>query len=814
MAEVPAPAEVDAQGICWVPVRHHSPAATRAVRDLVARLRPVAVLVEGPADYTRVDQLLLAHEPPVSLMTWFRRETPERTQVAYALYPFAVFSPEWHAVRDGAAAGADVRFVDLPWHLQVVVEQGGYDAGPASTEVAALHRTDEVGPSFFDGLAAYTGRREMSAVWDELAEIDPGLGTATYLRRAALLGAGIRADGDARALADRALDEAREAHMAAEVRRARADHPDGVLLVVTGAAHTAALQERLAEAPRADELAGPPPTPADLETGHALVPTSYPALDEQRGYLAGQPSPGYYDRAHRATGEDAGALTDAVLAEAVAALREAGAPLSAADLIAARAAMLGLATLRGHARPWRDDLVDALTSTLVKDTVAPDAATSADGGHPLLNRVRELMRGDTVGRLAPGTDLPPLVLEVEARCAALGMPLGQQPTTHVLDLEDDADRARAQLLQRLRVLDVPAARLVRDVRGPDPQGPIGTQVGARVDPTQEWRVRGGTTVTAQAVLASRWGASIEQAVLAVLGRRAAAGDVAALTSALLDAVLCGLPDLTGRLSEQVEVGTLALDRLPELVEPLGVLLRLHRFDRWYGTTDRADLGALLRLVGLRCVELVERLGPQPPGAPSEQLAVALRRLVDAVVASPALRDLEPRLATAVAEQLARGSTRSGHAPEALGALTGARWLLASVAPRDLAAVGPEGAPDPAGTGEWYAGLLAVAGHLALAAPEIFDPLDAALRTWSPDDFRRALPDLRRAATSLLPRERRALLAHLQPGSGPGGGGRSAGVDLVVPEHELAALVAREDALWALVEEHTGPLLAGTAGTAR
>lgn len=814
MAEVP---EVDAHGTCWVPVRHHSPAATRAVRDLVARLRPAAVLVEGPADYTRIDQLLLAHEPPVSLMTWFRRETPERTQVAYALYPFAAFSPEWHAVRDGAAVGADVRFVDLPWHLQVVVEQGGYDAGPATTEGAALHRTDEVSPSFFDGLAAYTGRREMSAVWDELAEIDPGLGTATYLRRAALLGAGIRADGDARrdarALADRALDEAREAHMAAEVRRARADHPDGVLLVVTGAAHTAALQERLAAAPRADELAGPPPTPDDLETGHALVPTSYPALDEQRGYLAGQPSPGYYDRAHRATGEDAHALTDRVLAEAVAALRDAGAPLSAADLIAARAAMLGLATLRGHARPWRDDLVDALTSTLVKDTVAPDAATSADGGHPLLNRVRELMRGDAVGRLAPGTDLPPLVREVEARCAALGMPLGRQPTTHVLDLSDDADRSRAQLMQRLRVLDVPAARLVRDVRGPDPQGPIGAQVGARVDPTQEWRVRGGTTVTARAVLASRWGASIEQAVLAVLGRRAAEGDVGALTSALLDAVLCGLPDLTGRLSEQVEVGTLALDRLPELVEPLGVLLRLHRFDRWYGTTDRADLGALLRLVGLRCVELVERLGPQPPGAPSEHLAVALRRLVDAVVASPALHDLEPRLATAVAEQLARGSTRSGHAPEALGALTGARWLLASVAPRDLAAVGPEGAPDPAGTGEWYAGLLAVAGHLALAAPEIFDPLDTALRTWSPDDFRRALPDLRRAASSLLPRERRALLAHLQPGSGaggPGGGGWSAGADLAVPEHALTALVAREDALWALVEEHTGPLRAGTA----
>ncbi|MDT9591991.1 DUF5682 family protein [Nocardioides zeae] len=826
-ADAEIDAEVGADGICWVPVRHHSPAATRAVRDLVARLRPVAVLVEGPADYRRVDQLLLPHEPPVALMTWWRRERPDGTQVAYALYPFAVFSPEWHAVRDGAAVGADVRFIDLPWHLQVLVEHGGYADTPAAAdgEGVALQRADEVSETFFERLSAHTGRREMSAVWDEVAEIDPGLTTSAYLRRAAVLGAGIRANADARAGRpdDRALDLAREAHMAAEVRRARAEHSDGVLLVVTGAAHTAALRERLGAPPRSDEAQGAPAAPEDLETGHALVRTSYPELDEHRGYLAGQPSPGYYDRVHRAgaTGraEDADGVTDVVLAEAVAALRKAGAPLSAADLVATRATMLGLASLRDHARPWRDDLVDALTSTLVKDTVAADAATSADGGHPLVNRVRELMRGDAVGRLAPGTDLPPLVHEVEDRCARLGMPLGPRATTYTLDLEQADDRERAQLLQRLRVLDVPAARLVRDVRAPGAPGPVdvpdarrpapGARVTERVDPTQEWTVRGGPAVGARAVLASRFGASIEQAVLAVLVRRAASGEVADLASTLLDAVLCGLPDLTGRMGERVEAVTLGLDRLDELTVPLDVLLRLHRFERWYATAGRADLDALLRLVGLRCVELLERLGPQASGAPSQALARALRRVVDAVVASPALQDLEPRLAAALVAQLERGATRSGHAPEALGALTGARWLLESATPSADGSRTPQGAPDPVGTGEWYAGLLTVAGHLALAAPEIFDPLDAALRQWDDADFRLALPDLRRAAGNLLPRERRALLDHLRPPGGAGPGGASA---LVVPPAVLADLLVREDALWTLVEQHTGPLRTATRAT--
>ena len=44
------------------PVRHHSPTAARLVRDLIARLRPAAVLVEGPADFNeRIDELFLPH---------------------------------------------------------------------------------------------------------------------------------------------------------------------------------------------------------------------------------------------------------------------------------------------------------------------------------------------------------------------------------------------------------------------------------------------------------------------------------------------------------------------------------------------------------------------------------------------------------------------------------------------------------------------------------------------------------------------------------------------------------------------------------
>ena len=55
--------------VVFFPVRHHSPAAARIVRELILRLRPGAVLVEGPSDYNdRLAELYLPHRPPLACM--------------------------------------------------------------------------------------------------------------------------------------------------------------------------------------------------------------------------------------------------------------------------------------------------------------------------------------------------------------------------------------------------------------------------------------------------------------------------------------------------------------------------------------------------------------------------------------------------------------------------------------------------------------------------------------------------------------------------------------------------------------------------
>src|SRR5579859_7031293 len=99
--------------LVFVPVRHHSPACARVVGTLVSQLRPAAVLIEGPSDFTdRLPELYLPHRLPIAIYSYVRMEDGTRRG---AFYPFCEHSPEWEALQAAAAVGATVRFIDLPW---------------------------------------------------------------------------------------------------------------------------------------------------------------------------------------------------------------------------------------------------------------------------------------------------------------------------------------------------------------------------------------------------------------------------------------------------------------------------------------------------------------------------------------------------------------------------------------------------------------------------------------------------------------------------------------------------------------------------
>src|SRR4051812_9602966 len=101
----------EAQNIHIFGIRHHGPGSARSLRDALEALQPDCILVEGPPDAADVLPLLADEEmgPPVALLI-YRPDEPRKA----AYYPFALFSPEWQAIRYGLMHGVSVRFMDLP----------------------------------------------------------------------------------------------------------------------------------------------------------------------------------------------------------------------------------------------------------------------------------------------------------------------------------------------------------------------------------------------------------------------------------------------------------------------------------------------------------------------------------------------------------------------------------------------------------------------------------------------------------------------------------------------------------------------------
>ncbi|MFD0535638.1 DUF5682 family protein [Actinomadura luteofluorescens] len=144
--------------VTFVGVRHHSPACARLVRETIRRLRPAYVLVEGPADFgDRIGELLLGHAPPVAVYSYYRDD--ERVHASWS--PFCAYSPEWVALNEGRAAGAELRFIDLPaWHPAFAGRSNRYaDAERRYAEVTAR-------------LCREFAVDNTDILWDHLFEID------------------------------------------------------------------------------------------------------------------------------------------------------------------------------------------------------------------------------------------------------------------------------------------------------------------------------------------------------------------------------------------------------------------------------------------------------------------------------------------------------------------------------------------------------------------------------------------------------------------------------------------------------------------
>ena len=349
-----------------VGVRHHSPACARLVQAVLERVQPAVVLIEGASDFNdRLDQLALAHTPPIAIFTHYLTEDGPVSCFA----PFCAFSPEWVALRWAFERQKLLRFADLPaWSKSFSGVENRYRDEDDRYEQA------------LQALCRRTGTSDMDALWDHLFEgqtpedIEKAL--EVYFEQ-------IRGDCPA---GER--DAPREAYMRAYASWALAQ---GDVVFVCGGYHAPALKDVVPGGPE-------PELPIAPFGGQShLVPWTYARMDSFAGYQAGMPSPMWWELEWTLGAGVANAMLDRVLD----ALRQKSSRPTVADHIALRTTIAGLAALRGHEVPQRVDVLDGLLSALVREPLGAPPPWSKRGQirmHCIRRWLRSCARLRAIGR--------------------------------------------------------------------------------------------------------------------------------------------------------------------------------------------------------------------------------------------------------------------------------------------------------------------------------------------------------------------------------------------------------------------------------
>jgi hypothetical protein len=704
---------VDTDRVHVLGVRHHGPGSARAVRAALAELRPDAVLIEGPPEADGLVHLVPGLEPPVALLAYVPGD-PGRA----SFWPYAVFSPEWQALRYAVEHGVEVRFCDLP--AAVGLAAAAEPAAPApdpDADGAARERTrvDPLGV-----LAEAAGYDDPERWWDDVVEQrgDPAPGQPSPFPAIAEAMSAVRAE-----LApepEDAREARREAHMRRVLRAAlRAGRRR--IAVVCGAWHVPALLEHPRVADDDALLRGLP----RARTAATWVPWTHGRLAAASGYLAGVRSPGWYH--HLFTVPDR--PVERWLTEAARRLRAEDQPVSSAHVIEAVRLCEALAALRGRPLAGLAELSEAVSAVL------------CEGSELRAGLVHDAMAvGERLGSVPADTPMVPLQRDLAAERRRLRLRPEAVPRDLDLDLREETARRRSALLHRLRLLGVEWGV------------PRGGGARARGTFREAWTLVWAPELDLALIEASRWGGTVAAAAgarAADLARRSGLPRLTRLTEECLkadlpDAVAAALAELAARAAEDGDI-----EHLMAALPPLARSAR-------YGDVRGLDAGALRRVAVDLLARVCAGLGPALSGL-GDGAAAPMVRAVDGVhgaavlLGGDAVADWLAALAV-VADRADVPGRVAGRAERIL--LDCGRTAAGAAAARMGRATSRAVPPERAAA--WIEGFLSGSGLLLVHDETLLSLVDGWLAGLAPEAFTSVLPLLRRAFGGFAAPERRAI----------------------------------------------------------
>src|SRR5262245_18993182 len=576
-------------------IRHHGPGSARSLLAALNGLDPAIVLIEGPPDSDEIIAFAAspAMTPPVAILVHGQDEPANAS-----FYPFAVYSPEWQAMRWALAKGRPVRFIDLPAANRLALRREGAAAEPSGGEdqetagSASAKREQETVSTADEATKPQQGQAELAEVrrdplaylaqiagyadseawWNAL--IEQGAHAPSIFAAIEAAMTELRAHVDTLptlSQAEQRLEDQREAHMRLCIGSALKE-TDRSVAVVTGAWHVPALRRKVAASSDRALLKGL----SKIKVTSTWVPWTDTRLASASGYGAGVPSPGWY--AHLWTeleGRDAGGdlspriFTARWQARVAGLLRENGRQSSTASVIEAARLAETLAALRDLALHGLEEMREATLATLCQGEIAPWRIIEAN-----------LVIGGAVGEIDERVPQMPLQADLARWQKKLKLKPEALDRDLSLDLRSESGLARSLLLHRLRLINIPWGHLL------DAGSSRGTF-------RENWKLRWQPEFAVNLAESLVHGTTIEQAAgnaaIAVADKAQSLGPVSEAVKGCLLAGLTEAARVTISMLQGAAAATSDIGMLASAIPPLATILR-------YGTAREMPADELRLLV--------------------------------------------------------------------------------------------------------------------------------------------------------------------------------------------------------------------------
>lgn len=335
--------------ITYFGIRHLSPNGADCMLKLLGRLKPDIVMIEAPSDFENLipDICNIKTRPPFAIMAY-----TESVPIQTILYPFAVYSPEYQAIKWAYSHGKTCRFIDLPSGTFLGIDR------------IQLENPRQISKDKDDDTGSFSVYSEMEKVLGEDSDFywertfEQLNSPDTYIKTVEEYGRQLR-ENDRKTGRFYAENIVRESYMIKRINEAVNDGFENIF-VITGAYHTEGLKtgSEMTE----QEFKKLP----SVDSKTTLMPYSYYRLSERSGYGAGNKAPAYYEMVWNAIRKhkDISQAKFDYLTGIARSQRKHGNMVSSAEVIEAGRLAIQLAEFKNTSVPTLADLRDAVVTCM------------------------------------------------------------------------------------------------------------------------------------------------------------------------------------------------------------------------------------------------------------------------------------------------------------------------------------------------------------------------------------------------------------------------------------------------------------------